>query len=79
MKEQKKITQSQWEDLFPSDKVSLSSSRFDIKVMIILLSSTSFKDKDVFKTIENLQNHLSRPEYDDRAIKKAIKEINEAA
>ncbi|CAC5418428.1 unnamed protein product [Mytilus coruscus] len=79
LKEERKITQSEWEDLFPTDKESLSSSRLDIKVMIILLSSTSFKDKDVFKTIENLQHHLSRPEYDDRAIKKAIKEINEAA
>ncbi|XP_076090563.1 obscurin-like protein 1 [Mytilus galloprovincialis] len=79
LKEERKITQSQWDDLFPSVKESLSSSVFDIKVMIILLSSTSFKDKDVFKAIENLQNHISKPEYDDKAIKMAIKEINEVA
>lgn len=36
---------------------------------MILLSSTSFKEKDVFKKIENLQIHLFKPEHEDRAIK----------
>lgn len=47
---------------------SLSSTRFDIKMMIILLSNSSLKKKEIFKTIENLQNYLSRPKDEKKAI-----------